>query len=595
MAAELFAAIDAKDAPRFGIVKLAGLDLDVLHAAPVRVEERGGPLGVWAPTITLLAYAALRQRDGIVAALLRAGADPSVRWASTGVSDTEGVQAYVASLRVCYSVWVVRKVVEMRRAGALTTAGAAAACCHVCAAATGKELLAWDGACGHLLCEPCFWRLQMDHDHVAHGGSEMRCPVCTPAAVDAWTVPVYLAPASGSTATARAERKSGSMDKWLALAGSKADAEAREASAKTKKTKARGGRTRALTECEAAGLNPGWLRGDRVERLNEAACADDVLRLLAIIEVGVDVDGRSECGETAAMSAAMLGNPRSLRALCWAGADLSIGDAIGATPLSAAAARGHEMILGVLNEYGFTSVRPAATRVSAPQPLVSGFRCLIDPQAHPAHPGCGSGYVDNGLSSGWLERLHDVWAGLPAHIADTTQNTSSKSYALTCAERSLFCDTEGWVEAELAPLAEQLLTHTAAAGRQLAELKILPRMRFLHYSTPGGNMQPHVDLAKRDPASSVRLSTHTFMVHLADCQRGGETVLLSTLTGAVAAIDATTGSSGEGQLPDGVLAAVPPVRGRLLIFPHMCPHAGLAVGSVPKLFLRGELLVRWDE
>ena len=73
-AAEFFGAIDAKDAPRFGLVKLAALELDALHAAPARAHERGRPLSTWAPTITLLAYAALRRRDGIVAALLRAGA-----------------------------------------------------------------------------------------------------------------------------------------------------------------------------------------------------------------------------------------------------------------------------------------------------------------------------------------------------------------------------------------------------------------------------------------------------------------------------------------------------------------------------------------
>ena len=79
-----------------------------------------------------------------------------------------------------------------------------------------------------------------------------------------------------------------------------------------------------------------------------------------------------------------------------------------------------------------------------------------------------------------------------------------------------------------------------------------------------------------------------FMVHLADCRAGGETVLLSKLAGPATDLDA------GGQLPDGVLAAVPPVRGRLLVFPHVCPHAGLAVASVPKLFLRGELLARWE-
>ena len=603
-AASFFEAIDAKDAPRFGLVKLAALDLDVLHAAPVRAQEPGGALTAWAPAITLLGYAALRRTDGIVAALLRAGADPSVRWTNAGPAATAGVRAYAGSLRPSYGVWVARKVVGMRRAGALASAGANAAtgCCSVCAEPGAQQLLAWDGVCGHLRCEPCFWRPQMTHDHVACGGNEARCPACAPAAV---TAASWLGAATCSTAAERAERKAASAQKWLALAATKAEAEAQAASAKTKSKRAKGGRIRALKEREAAALNPGWLRSDRVERLNEAACADDVLRLLGILEAGVDIDGRSECGETAAISAAMLGNARSLRVLCWAGADLSIADAGGATPASAAAARGHEAALVVVREFtvgclpvDFPCV-PAAQPPIVVEPAASCFRSLIDRCEHPVHPGCGSGYVDNGFSTGWLRRLDDMWAVLPAHIADATaRNTSSKSYAMTCATRSLFCDTEGWVEAELAPLAKQLMLHTAAAGMELAEIKILPRMRFLCYKSQGGNMQPHVDLAKRDPSgsgtSNVRLSTHTFMVHLADCKVGGETVLLSKLTGAVADLG-TGGSSGEGQLPDGVLAAVSPVRGRLLIFPHLCPHAGLPVDSVPKLFLRGELLVAWKD
>lgn len=604
-AAEFFLAIDSRDAPRFGLVKLAALALDMPHAAPARAQERGGALSAWAPAITLLGYAALRQTDGIVAALLRAGADPSVRWTRAGVAATAGVREYVGSLRPSYGVWVARKVVGMRRAGALASAGAGAApCCAVCAATGTSPLLAWDGECGHLLCESCFWRTQMAHDHVGCGGSELSCPACAPGPAHR---PPWAEPASGSTAAERAERKAASAHRWLALAATEAEAEAQEARNKTKKKRAKGGRTRAMPELEAAALNPGWLRGDRVERLNEAACADDVLRLLGILEAGVDVDGRSECGETAAMSAAMLGHAVSLRVLCWAGADLRIADAGGATPASAAAARGHEAALAVVHDFldsddsteestSMPIVHPQAEATLVAPPC---FQSLIDRQSLPAHPGCGSGFVDNGLSTGWLQRLQDLWATLPAHVADATAgNTSTKSYAMTCATRSLFCDTEGWVEAELAPLAEQLLLHTAAADRQLAEIKVLPRMRFLCYKSQGGNMQPHVDLAKRDPGGGkrVRLSTHTFMVHLADCTTGGETVLLSKLTGAVADLDAAGGPSGDGgQLPHGVLAAVSPVRGRLLIFPHLCPHAGLPVVSVPKLFLRGELLVRWEE
>jgi hypothetical protein len=37
------------------------------------------------------------------------------------------------------------------------------------------------------------------------------------------------------------------------------------------------------------------------------------------------------------------------------------------------------------------------------------------------------------------------------------------------------------------------------------------------------------------------------------------------------------------------LAKVTPKRGRLLLFPHNCPHKGNAVVDVPKLLLRGEI------
>ena len=199
-------------------------------------------------------------------------------------------------------------------------------------------------------------------------------------------------------------------------------------------------------------------------------------------------------------------------------------------------------------------------------------------------------------------------------------------------------------------------------------------------------MQPHVDLQKSDPCGSSftasydtpessiddlrgaesgkqnenRPSTHTFMLHLADCPKGGETVFLSQLhrasaaattaaaAAAAAAADAAqankevavasndrlkrqevahvgddpgarpttpdgalttsrTRQSGETDDDDGdgdgdgggsgggddggivVLGSASPMRGRLVIFPHKCPHAGRPVVDVPKLFLRGEL------
>ena len=42
---------------------------------------------------------------------------------------------------------------------------------------------------------------------------------------------------------------------------------------------------------------------------------------------------------------------------------------------------------------------------------------------------------------------------------------------------------------------------------------------------------------------------------------------------------------------DSSLAVVAPVRGRLFLFPHACPHEGRLVAAAPKLFLRGEIAV----
>ena len=104
---------------------------------------------------------------------------------------------------------------------------------------------------------------------------------------------------------------------------------------------------------------------------------------------------------------------------------------------------------------------------------------------------------------------------------------------------------------------------------------VFPHMRFLHYGTEGTELAPHVDLCRVDSSTGIR-STHSFLLYLTDCEEGGETSLL----GAV---------SGDGR--NQVLAAVSPKRGRLLLFPHACPHEGNRVVNVPKTLLRGEVTI----
>lgn len=146
---------------------------------------------------------------------------------------------------------------------------------------------------------------------------------------------------------------------------------------------------------------------------------------------------------------------------------------------------------------------------------------------------------------------------------------------------------------------------------------------------------PHVDLTKpldnderqhaqrlSDQVDGIGVdglsSTHTFILHLVSCNNGGETVMLHQLA-PPSPIDAgSAGSNVESVVEDDgggdegsaretaaggnsagceedsawIIGTAAPVRSRLVIFPHICPHAGLPTGDTPKLFLRGELLVR---
>ena len=113
-------------------------------------------------------------------------------------------------------------------------------------------------------------------------------------------------------------------------------------------------------------------------------------------------------------------------------------------------------------------------------------------------------------------------------------------------------------------------------------------------------MAPHVDLSKAlDPVDSTwsdgtiggegvevagskpaMATTHTFLLYLRTCNAGGETALLREVKSA-AGVEGAVGAES--------LAEVKPRRGRLLVFPHECPHAGRPVVDTNKLVLRGEL------
>ncbi|EOD27178.1 putative transketolase [Emiliania huxleyi CCMP1516] len=187
--------------------------------------------------------------------------------------------------------------------------------------------------------------------------------------------------------------------------------------------------------------------------------------------------------------------------------------------------------------------RALQTAVPLPTVCGAGLRVLIS--SREGHAGAGSVVIDGAVPEPLLEKLDALFASLPlAPRYKCTQGLNDRAY---------FCDAEGWG----VPIVGTPIAH----------------MRFLLYAEAGGGLPPHVDLSRTD--ATGRTSTHTFILYLSGCAEGGETVLLESL------------SLGKGS----VRAAVTPVRGRLLLFPHACPHLARPVVAegLPKLLLRGEM------
>jgi len=104
---------------------------------------------------------------------------------------------------------------------------------------------------------------------------------------------------------------------------------------------------------------------------------------------------------------------------------------------------------------------------------------------------------------------------------------------------------------------------------------VLSYMRFLEYDQVGGNLDPHTDGNKVCEDTNLP-STHTMLLYLTDCPRGGETVLLQKRPSKSSPVVV-------------VVEAVAPRTGRILLFPHATLHEGAPTVDVPKLCLRAEV------
>ena len=184
----------------------------------------------------------------------------------------------------------------------------------------------------------------------------------------------------------------------------------------------------------------------------------------------------------------------------------------------------------------------------------ASFHILVPPDS--AHPGAGSFIIDNAFDEEFITTLIDIFERIP--VADAEKVSPNT--------RRYFSDTAGIVHAHIT----HVLSHFGKDGHIA-----FVHMRYLNYAEMGGSLAPHVDLARTDE-KGLR-SNFTFIIYLTTCEEGGETAIVTSL------------NYKDKDEEAGVLAKVRPMRGRLFVFPHLCPHEGCAVVDTPKLLLRGEL------
>ena len=526
-----------------------------------------------------------------------------------------------------------------------------AAACASCAARAIVAPVAF-APCRHVACEACAWRHVIDH----HG--EMGCPRCdaetrmphdptlarrardaslarwrrlppdakaaadavsasttVPKASEALAASTTVPKASETSNDPRAEgvettregelvggRPAAAPDRWLARGI----------------IRVRGSRKTFVPEPPGRAARRRVVklttRRERDEALRTAAALGDVPTVRALVAAGADVDAADECGLGPAVVAAWRGQAETVRELARAGADLAAVAPGGATAWSAARANGHDAVLRELRRAGLEALEgleprsPQALDTSgtdwgAGRTLPSRSTSLSSRDLAPrttrlpvpasvladVPSGVGAMYVDDGLPEPFLAAAEELMAAVHA---------AGPRSACSDASRSRFADVDGWVREGLARAIERGIDadggfRTGDRPAPRARAVVLPRMRFLRYPEPGGRLAPHVDLRKCDEETGGR-STHTFCLYLATCERGGETVLLDRVRDPTDPMSDRVGVTAFGGEAGG-RGVCAPRRGRVLVFPHDCPHAGRPVVDVPKLLLRGECYVEWEE
>jgi hypothetical protein len=516
-------------------------------------------------TFTIMEYAVWLRRYYILGSLLLGGVNPCLRGVlQEAAADDQQVELQNTGARVLrrffdsvpltLSSYIVKRVADMRRAAWKARCDRS---CGICQRKVPHSLqLCFGSPCHHFCCEQCIWDdviTNLDE----RKGDVVLCPVCeaSPTACS-----LDCSDESSERMVTPSVRRQTSLDKYLALP---LDANELKCS-KGKRSKTNEKNIICSSWSQAVIPSLGLTQDVRRDKFFVHVEKGAYHYVIGCLDAGIDVNHQNDYGQTALFVAAWRGHVRLVQLLLDYGSDPNRNANGGLTVLGVAKANEHSEIIELL--YPLTdataagTLRPSFCQVS-PMSSPATVTTLIDPAID--HAGAGSYLIDNAVQNETLDCLLELWKDLPIE-----QNPKKKS--APCSVRRYFCDTERWISSALSKCVASTLQ------RQPGEVSVLPHMRFLHYSEQGAVLPPHVDLCRVDASSGER-STHSFLLYLTDCEQGGSTTLLEALTG-------------EGR--NTVFARVAPKRGRLLLFPHNCPHEGEEVVDAPKILIRGEAILR---
>mmetsp|Transcript_3391 Transcript_3391/g.6342 ORF Transcript_3391/g.6342 Transcript_3391/m.6342 type:complete len:697 (+) Transcript_3391:2195-4285(+) len=549
---------------------------------------------------TLMEYASIIGEYGIVTSLIKGGINPLPVESLLRVSNYENVSAtrhrreqevsklvlrkLVANIHLpkTLAVYMIKSIFVMKmwsfylgnQNGNNDLPSEQRQVCPIC---QHEELpfITFPGICNHSCCELCHWNVAATKLHDRQEGDVFQCPVCCqPSSSSDATLHHNAGDGCGDNGEDEycdkdpSQRCQFSLEKFLDLPENGKELRRVKRPSK-KKNKIYSSWTAAL---EASCGQSKDVRRDKFMRYVNTGATH---HCRACLRAGVDVNDTNEFNQNALYIATWRNHFEIVKLLLEWGADPTVVANGNLSLWNVAMAHGYHDILGLFQQWGIRGMgypllkSRIQSKIDKNSPIqevdeYSTVTYLISQSAD--HPGAGSCYIDNAVPEAFLQFLEELHLDTP--VADDCDIKKKKKNRV-CSLRHNFCDSENAVCGTLTTCIEKALSKSSMT---------FPAMRFLHYDTPGSVLPPHVDLTKVDVITQKR-STHTFILYLHDCEHGGETALLKELS------------------PDGpsahheVVAQVKPKRGRLLLFPHICPHEGKEVISTPKLLLRGEVMM----